>query len=88
MNMNGAQPLNVIEELNRKVARRRRIIRWSAIPIAVLGAAGAHFGATGASEAGPLPTSGPTFAMTSHNPDWSNVPDPTRRDRPTPYDRT
>lgn len=87
MSPNDTKPLNIIEELNRKVGRRRRIIRWTAIPLAALGAAGAVFGATGISE-GPLPTTGPTFAMTSHNPDWSNVPDPTKRDRHTPYDRT
>lgn len=61
------QPYNVLEELDRSRARRRRIVAWTAIPIAGLAAIGVAFGAPAIANAGTLPTTGPTIAMTIHN---------------------
>lgn len=63
------KPLNIIDidAADRKSERRRRIARWTALPIAGLAAVGVAFGACGIASAGTLPSTGPTIAMTIHN---------------------
>jgi len=61
------QPIDLLAELDRQRTRRDRVVRYTVFSVAALAGVGLAFGAAGIANAGTMPMTGNSIAMTIRN---------------------